>query len=80
MGIIPTAGKRNFVFQSSMYSALPTNVMRRGRTAGSMNESITDVWFGQMSAPPVSGTFSRPDAFMRQRKRNAGPMMAFATG
>ena len=28
------AGKRYFVFQESMYSALPTKVMRRGRTSG----------------------------------------------
>ena len=29
-GIMPSAGNRCFVFQSSMYSALPTKLMRRG--------------------------------------------------
>jgi hypothetical protein len=30
MGIMPIAGKRNFVFHESMYSALPTKLMLRG--------------------------------------------------
>ena len=52
IGIMPIAGKRNFVFQASMYSALPTKVMRRG-TDSSRNESRTEMWFGQRIAPPV---------------------------
>ena len=42
MGIMPRAGKMYFVFQLSMYSALPTNVMRRGNAAPSTKWSSTD--------------------------------------
>ena len=55
------AGKRCLVFQESMYSALPTKVMRRGSTSGRKNESITEVWFGQKMAPPVFGTSIETD-------------------
>ena len=60
IGIIPIAGNRCFVFQSSMYSALPTKVMRRGRTTGRKNESITDVWFGQMIGGSVARDVFQP--------------------
>ena len=60
IGIIPMAGKMYFVFHESMYSALPTKVMRRGSTSGRKNESITEVWLGQKIAPPVAGTWSMP--------------------
>ena len=53
------AGKMYLVFHESMYSALPTKVMRRGSTSGRKNESITDVWFGQKMAPPVAGARCR---------------------
>src|SRR5689334_9507591 len=72
IGIMPMAGNRNFVFQSSMYSALPTNVIRRGSTSGIMNESMTDVWFGHMIAGPSVGTFCKPSTCTRQPKRNNG--------
>ena len=79
IGIIPIAGKMNLVFQSSMYSALPTNVMRRGNTNGIMNESMTDVWFGHRIAGPSTGTFSRPSTLTRQPKRNSGVRIRLAT-
>ena len=74
------AGNRYFVFQSSMYSALPTYVMRRGRTVGSMKESITDVWLGQRMAGPASGTRATPRRWMRHAALNTGVRMARATG
>ena len=46
IGIIPSAGKMYFVFQSSMYSALPTNVMRLGSEVASTKWSRTDRWLG----------------------------------
>ena len=60
IGIMPSAGKMNFVFQLSMYSALPTNVMRRGSVSGRNIESMNDVWFGHRIAGPSAGTLSSP--------------------
>ena len=80
MGIMPIAGKMCLVFHESMYSALPTNVMRRGSTRGRKNESITEVWFGQKMAPPVRGTRSRPTVLMRHNALKTGDMTARATG
>ena len=78
MGIMPSAGNRYLVFQSSMYSALPTYVIRRGSTAGRKNESSTEVWLAQMIAPPVAGTFSRPRTWNRQPNVNIGLMTLMA--
>ena len=80
MGIMPRAGKRYLVFQESMYSALPTNVMRRGRAHGRKKESITEVWLGHMIAPPSSGTFSRPSMVNFQSRWKMGSSTARAAG
>jgi hypothetical protein len=55
-------------------------VIRRGSTSGTKKESSTDTWFGQMIAPPVSGTFSRPSVCTRQLALNTGVRTARATG
>ena len=80
IGIMPSAGNRCLVFQSSRYSALPTNVMRRGRTDGRRNESITDVWLGHTMAGPEAGRFSAPRRYVRHPVRKIGDRMARATG
>jgi hypothetical protein len=80
MGIIPMAGKMYLVFQESMYSALPTKVMRRGSTRGRKKESMTDVWLGQKIAPPTAGRRSRPTVLIRHSPLNTGERTAFATG
>jgi hypothetical protein len=76
---MPSAGKRYFVFQLSMYSALPTYVMRRGRTAGRKNESRTDVWEGHRMAGPSAGTCSSPSTVKRHAAWNIGLMTTLAT-
>ena len=53
IGIMPIAGKRYFVFHESMYSALPTKLMRRGTVSIRNAESRKLMWFGQRMAPPV---------------------------
>jgi hypothetical protein len=80
IGIIPRAGNRCRVFQSSRYSALPTNVIRRGRTEGMRKESMTDVWLGHRIAGPSRGTFPRPSTWTRQQARNNGVSTARAIG
>ena len=77
---MPRAGKRYFVFHESMYSALPTKVIRRGSTSGRKNESITEVWLGQKIAPPVAGRCSSPTVLMRHRPLKTGERTALATG
>ena len=81
IGIMPMAGKRYLVFQESMYSALPTKVMRRGSTTGTKNESRTEVWLGQRIA--AAGRRARARArstWIRQSSRNTGRRTALATG
>ena len=60
IGIMPIAGKRYFVFQESMYSALPTKLMRRGTVIMRNAESRNEMWFGQRMAPPVGGNGASP--------------------
>jgi hypothetical protein len=80
MGIMPRAGKMWRVFQLSMYSALPTNVMRRGSATGSTNESSTDVWLGHRMAGPSSGRWPNPSARTRHANRAVGFTTTRATG
>ena len=63
-----------------MYSALPTNLIWRGRASGRKNESRTDTWLGQKMTPPSVGTCSRPSTLMRQRPLKTGLSTARATG
>ena len=48
----------NFVFHESMYSALPTKLMLRGRVSIRNAESRNEMWFGQRIAGPSSGSRS----------------------
>ena len=60
IGIMPIAGKRYFVFHESMYSALPTKVMRRGTDIIKNAESRNEMWLGQRIAPPSGGKRCKP--------------------
>ena len=77
---MPVAGKRYLVFQSSMYSALPTNQIWRGSRPMSSAESRNEMWFGAMMHGPDSGMRSSPVIFVFHRWRDAGPMSALANG
>ena len=58
IGIMPIAGKRNFVFHESMYSALPTKEMLRGTVSIRNAESRKLMWFGHRIAGPSMGSRS----------------------
>ncbi len=55
IGIMPSAGKMCLVFQESMYSALPTKLIRRGTVSIRNAESRKLTWFGQRIAGPSAG-------------------------
>jgi hypothetical protein len=76
---MPRAGNRNRVFQWSMYSALPRNVIRRGDTSMRNAESRNEMWFGARIAAPVIGTFSTPSTRTSHRKRRNGLRAVRAT-
>ena len=66
IGIMPMAGKRYFVFHESMYSALPTKLMRRGSTER-QEERVEEPRCGSGTGwrRPSPGRCSRPSTSMR---------------
>ncbi len=73
MGIIPSAGNRYFVFHESMYSALPTKLIRRGTVSIKNAESRKLTWFGQRIAGPSAGSRSKPSSVNDHNRRAIGP-------
>ncbi len=55
---MPIAGKMYFVFQESMYSALPTKLMLRESVSIRNAESRNEMWFGHRIAGPSTGSRS----------------------
>ena len=72
MGIMPSAGKTCFVFHESMYSALPTKLIRRGTVSIRNAESRKLTWFGQRIAGPAEGRRSYPSRWKRHSRRATG--------
>ncbi len=72
---MPIAGKRYFVFHESMYSALPTKLMRRGTVIIKNAESRNEMWFGHKMAPPLGGSRCKPSTPTFQRTLWIGPPM-----
>ncbi len=55
------------------YSALATNVTRRGRVSGMNSQSAYDRWLLARIAGPSRGTFSAPYTRGRKTTRSHGP-------
>src|SRR5262245_29386678 len=72
IGIMPSTGKRYFVFHDRMYSALPTKLMLRRTDSIRNAESMNEMWLGHRIAGPVSGRRSKPCSSMSQRRRANG--------
>ena len=76
MGIMPSAGKTCFVFHESMYSALPTKLIRRGTVSMRNAESRKLMWFGHRMAGPSDGMRSYPSRWNRQSRLASGAATA----
>ena len=78
IGTWPAPEKNVFCSQPLMpgvvkYSALATNVTRRGITSGMNSQSEYDRWLLARIAAPSSGTFSVPSAYGRKISLSSGP-------
>ena len=56
------------------YSALATNVTRRGSVSGMNSQSAYERWLLARIAGPSSGTFSAPSTTGRKMIRSNGPI------
>ena len=56
------------------YSALATNVTRRGSVSGMNSQSAYERWLLARMAGPSSGMFSEPETRGRKTTRRSGPM------
>ncbi len=64
------------VFQESMYSALPTKLIRRGTASIRNAESRKLMWLGQRMAGPSAGIRSKPSRCRRHRRFARGAASA----
>ena len=58
----------------SKYSALATNVTRRGISNGMNSQSAYDIWLLARIAGPSAGTFSAPSVRGRKTVLSTGPI------
>ena len=78
MGTWP-APEKNFFWNQPLipgvvkYSALATNVTRRGRVSGMNSQSAYERWLLARMAGPDAGTFSAPSTCGRKTTFNHGP-------
>ena len=78
IGTCPAPEKNVFCSQPLMpepskYSALATNVTRRGMTSGMNSQSLYDRWLLARIAAPSFGTFSVPSAHGLKISLSNGP-------
>ena len=78
-GSDPRRGRTTRSSGSSKYSALATNVTRRGTTSGMKIESRNERWFAARITGPLSGTCSRPSMRTRTPAPMSGVALSFIT-